>query len=425
MNYQTLKGFRDLLPEETGLWLWMEGVIRDLMRRYGFGELRLPYVEATELFTRGIGEGTDVVGKEMYSFTDRSEPPVSLSLRPEMTAGAVRAYVQHSVAQQQPVTKWYYIGPAFRYEQPQAGRYRQFYQFGVELIGSERPEAEAEVIGAANDLLRELGIGNYRLKINSLGMPEERMEFRNGLVGFLRGRADRLSETSRRRLEENPLRVLDSKEEQDVEATVGAPDILGFLGEESGEHFRQVCEFLTALGVDFEVDPRLVRGLDYYTRTVFEFVGGDLGAQNTLIGGGRYDNLVGEIGGKPAPAIGFGCGLDRLILSILATGSGPQEATGPDAYIIALDDDARRWGVETAAALRRTGASVEFDLLGRSMKAQMREANRKGARRAIIVGSNELAAGTAQVKDMETKEQTEVPFDQLPALIGDAGKDDR
>ncbi|MGE3800993.1 MAG: histidine--tRNA ligase [Candidatus Kapaibacterium sp.] len=422
MNYQTLKGFRDLLPEETTTWLWMEDVIRDLMRRYGFGELRLPYVESTELFTRGIGEGTDVVGKEMYTFLDRSDPPLSLSLRPEMTAGAARAYVQHSIAQQQSVTRWYYVGPAFRYEQPQAGRYRQFYQFGVELIGAGRPEAEAEVIGVANDLLRDLGLSNYSLKINSLGMPEERTEFRRALVEFLRERSARLSEESRRRMEENPLRVLDSKEEEDIEATADAPSILEFLGEESRDHFQMVQQLLTAAGINFEVDSRLVRGLDYYTRTVFEFIGGDLGAQNTLIGGGRYDNLIEEIGGKPAPAIGFGCGLDRLILSIQAANSGPQSVGKIDAYIVALDDDARRWAVETAATLRRAGASVEFDLLGRSMKAQMREANRKGATRAIIIGSNEMVAKVAQVKEMEANEQSEVPFDQLIDLIAGKGK---
>ncbi|MCB0714079.1 MAG: histidine--tRNA ligase [Ignavibacteriae bacterium] len=422
MNYQTLKGFRDLLPEETELWLWMEGIIRDLMRRYGFGELRLPCVEATELFTRGIGEGTDVVGKEMYSFLDRSDPPLSISLRPEMTAGAARAYVQYSIAQQQSVTRWYYVGPAFRYEQPQAGRYRQHSQFGVELIGSPRPEAEAEVLGLANDLLRDLGLSNYRLKINSLGMPQERTEFRSALVEFLRERSAQLSEDSRRRMEQNPLRVLDSKEEEDIEATVDAPSILEFLGEESRGHFQMVQQLLTAAKIPFEVDSRLVRGLDYYTRTVFEFVGGDLGAQNTLIGGGRYDNLIEEIGGKPAPAIGFGCGLDRLILSVQAANSGPQSAATVDAYIVALDDDARRWAVETAATLRRAGASVEFDLLGRSMKAQMREANRKGAVRAIIIGSNEMAAKVAQVKEMEANEQSEVPFDQLTDLITGKGK---
>lgn len=415
--YQTLKGFRDLLPEETEKWIRMETIIRDLMRRYGFGEIRLPIVEETELFVRGVGEGTDVVGKEMYTFLDRSDPPVSVSLRPELTAGAARAYVQHSIGQQQPLTRWYYVGPAFRYEQPQAGRYRQFYTFGLELIGSDRPEAEAEVIAVANDLLRELGIGNYDLLINSLGMPDERTEFRSALVDFLKGRADRLSEDSRRRMETNPLRVLDSKDEADVEATKDAPDILQFLGEESAAHFERVKELLGAATIPFTVVPRLVRGLDYYTRTVFEFVGYDLGAQNTLIGGGRYDNMIEQIGGKPAPAIGFGSGLDRLILATEAAGGMPETEPHLDVYIVALDDAARAWGVKTAAELRLFGMSVEFDLLGRSMKAQMREANRHGAARTVIVGSNELDAGIAQVKNMKTNEQQAVSFNDLAAVL--------
>ena len=417
MSYKSLKGFRDLLPEETDKWMWMETVIRDLMKRYGFGELRLPYVESTELFTRGIGEGTDVVGKEMYTFLDRSDPPLSIALRPEMTAGAARAYVQHSVAQQQPITKWYYIGPAFRYEQPQAGRYRQFYQFGIELIKSDRPEAEAEVIAVGSDLLRELGLSNVKLLINSLGMPDERAEFRTALIDFLRERSDRLSEDSQRRMEENPLRVLDSKEESDLEATKDAPSILDFLSDESQAHFERVQELLKVAKVEYEIAPRLVRGLDYYTRTVFEFVGGDIGAQNTLIGGGRYDNLIEEVGGKPTPAVGFGCGLDRLILSIEAAESGPGMIPSIDAYIVALDDEARKWGVGMAALLRGLGVSVEFDLLGRSMKAQMREANKKGARQAIIVGGSELAEGVAQVKDMEQNEQRGIPFEELGTYL--------
>lgn len=417
MSYQTLKGFRDLLPEETQRWQWVENIIRDLMRRYGYGEIRLPLVEATELFVRGVGEGTDVVGKEMYTFLDKSEPPVSVTLRPELTAGAARAYVQHSMAQQQPLTKWYYSGPAFRYEQPQAGRYRQFYTFGLELVGSGRPEADAEVISIADDLLRGLGLSNYSLKINSLGMPEERSKFRDALIAFLRERADQLSEDSRRRMEANPLRVLDSKDEADIEATKDAPEVLSFLEEESQAHFAGVRELLDAGGIEYTVDARLVRGLDYYTRTVFEFVGGDLGAQSTMIGGGRYDNLVEQIGGKPAPAIGFGSGLDRLILSCEAAESFPDMSPELDVYLVALDDDARRWAAGMAGNLRREGLSVEHDLLGRSMKAQMREANRKGARRAVIVGGSEMEERVAQVKDMQANEQTSVPFDELVAAL--------
>ena len=417
MSYQTLKGFRDLLPEETEKWQWMEGVIRDLMRRYGFGEIRLPLVEATELFVRGVGEGTDVIGKEMYTFLDKSDPPQSIALRPELTAGAARAYVQHSIAQQQPLSKWYYAGPAFRYEQPQAGRYRQFYTFGLELIGSGRPEADAEVIAVANDLLQGLGIRNYTLKINSLGMPDERVNFRSGLVEFLRERADNLSDESRRRMETNPLRVLDSKDRRDIEATKDAPQILSFLQEESQEHFAEVKSMLEAGNIAYTVDPQLVRGLDYYTRTVFEFVGTDLGAQNTLIGGGRYDNLIEQIGGPSTPAIGFGSGLDRLILACESASAFPDMAPHTDVYLVALDNSARHWAAGMASLLRKRGLSVEFDLLGRSMKAQMRDANRKGARRAVIVGGSELENRVAQVKDMQANEQTEVPFGDLEETL--------
>lgn len=413
MSYQTLKGFRDLLPEETEKWHWVEGTIGDLMRRHGFGEIRLPLVEATELFVRGVGEGTDVVGKEMYTFLDKSDPPLSIALRPELTAGAARAYVQHSMAQQQPLSKWYYVGPAFRYEQPQAGRYRQFYTFGLELIGSSQPEADAEVIAIAFNLLQRLGINNYTLKINSLGMPDERTNFRSALVEFLRERADQLSDESRRRMETNPLRVLDSKERADIEATKDAPDVLGFLQEESQAHFARVKELLEVSGIPYTVDPKLVRGLDYYTRTVFEFVSTDLGAQSTLIGGGRYDNLIEEIGGKPTPAIGFGSGLDRLILACEAAESFPDMSPHLDVYLVALDDAARSWATGMAGTLRTRGLSVELDLLGRSMKAQMRDANRKGTRHTVIVGGSELENRTAQVKDMQANEQTSVAFDDL------------
>jgi histidyl-tRNA synthetase len=412
-SYQSLKGFRDILPEETSAWQWMERTIHELMRRYGYGEIRLPLVESTDLFARGIGEGTDVVGKEMYSFLDKSDPPESLTLRPELTAGAARAYVEHSIGQQQPVTAWYYIGPAFRYEQPQAGRYRQFFTFGIELIGSEHPEADVDVIAAGADLLTALGIGNFRLRLNSLGMPEERIAYRAALLEYLRGRIDQLSEESVRRMEANPLRVLDSKKENDIRATADAPKIIDFLGEESRAHFDRVQELLADLGIPCVIDHRLVRGLDYYTRTAFEFQGLDLGAQDALGGGGRYDRLIEEVGGKPTPAVGFGFGLDRLLLAAQAAGAVPPPAPEIDAYIIGLDDPSRRWAMATVHALRRAGLAAECDLLRRSMKAQMRDANRKGARHVVIVGGNELAAREAQVKDMQSHTQRGIPFDDL------------
>lgn len=420
MSYASLKGFRDILPEESARWREMERKIHDLMRRYGYGEVRLPMLEATELFARGVGEGTDVVGKEMYSFLDKSDPPESITLRPELTASAVRAYVQHSIAQQSAFTAWYYLGPAFRYEQPQAGRYRQFHTFGIELIGSEHPEADAEVVAAGVDLLAVLGITNFRLRLNSLGMPDERVGYRAALLDYLRGRASELSEESVRRMEGNPLRVLDSKKEQDVRATADAPRLTEFLGAESLEHFERTRALLDAMGIDYVVDPRLVRGLDYYTRTAFEFQGLDLGAQDALGGGGRYDKLIEEVGGKPAPAVGFGFGLERLLLASEAAGASSTAAPEIDAYLIALDDEARRWAVKTTHTLRGAGLRVECDLLRRSMKAQMRDANRKGARFAVIVGSNELAARAAQVKNLGDGSQRDLPFDALVETLCEA-----
>ena len=419
MLYQSIKGFRDILPEDSATWQWLEQTIHGLMKRYGYGEVRLPIVESTDLFKRGVGEGTDIVGKEMYTFLDKADPPESLTLRPELTAGVARAYVEHAIAQNQPLAKWYYVGPLFRYEQPQAGRYRQFHQFGIELLGSPHPEADAEVILAGYDLLTELGITRFKLRLNSIGMPEERAAYREALLEFLRGKTDQLSEDSVRRMEGNPLRVLDSKKREDVSATADAPSILDFLQEESRVHFEQVCAILDAKGIEYTLDNRLVRGLDYYTRTAFEFQGLDLGAQDALCGGGRYDGLIEQIGGKATPAVGFSFGMERLLIAIQNAGSRVATTDGIDAYIIALDEGSRRWAAATAHTLRKAGLSVEHDLLRRSMKAQMRDANRRSARKVVIVGENEMTAESAQVKDMTTHEQRAVPFASLAAdLVG-------
>lgn len=416
MSYQSLKGFRDILPEEGANWRRIESAIHELMHRYGYGEVRLPILEATELFARGVGEGTDIVGKEMYSFLDKSDPPESLTLRPELTASAARAFVEHSMGQNQPLTKWYYVGPMFRYEQPQAGRYRQFHQFGIELYGSPHPEADAEVILAGVDLMAALGITNYRLRLNSIGSGEERAAYRAALLDYLRERSAELSPDSLRRMEGNPLRVLDSKREEDLRATADAPHIIDYLGDESREHFLRVQDLLTAAGVPFTIDHRLVRGLDYYTRTAFEFQGLDLGAQDALGGGGRYDMLIEQIGGKPTPSVGFSFGMERLLIAMTNAGSLPAAEPEIDVYVIGLDDASRRWAFETVAALRRTGLAAECDMLRRSMKAQMREANRKGARMAVIVGESEMADRHAQVKNLRTGEQHGIGFD---ALVGE------
>lgn len=418
MTYQSLKGFNDILPGDSETWLWLESQIRAVMGLYGFGEVRLPIVESTDLFRRGIGEGTDVVGKEMYSFLDRSDPPESITLRPELTASAARAYVEHGVGQISNLTRWYYIGPAFRYEQPQAGRYRQFSTFGIELIGSAYPEADVESIMIGADLLKRIGLERYRLRLNSIGTSEERAAYRGVLLSFLEDRRSRLSEESVRRMEGNPLRVLDSKKREDIEATSDAPSILDHLGDESREHFETVRAMLDANGVEYVIDPRLVRGLDYYSRTAFEFQGLDLGAQDALIGGGRYDKLIEQVGGKPAPAIGFGMGLERIILALKSAGRLPQLSTDTDVYIIGLDDASRRWAMGISHELRTAGLAAEHDLLRRSMKAQMREANRRGAKLVVIAGENELLAREAQLKDMRDGSQRGVAFESLVGEIG-------
>ena len=406
-----------MLPEESLRWQWLEEKIRDLMRRYGYGELRLPLVEATELFARGVGEGTDVVSKAMYSFLDKGDPPESLTLRPELTAGAARAWVQHEIGKNQGLTKWYYLGPAFRYEQPQSGRYRQFTTFGIELIGSPLPEADAEVILAGVDLIESLGIRNYRLRLNSLGMPEERAAYRAALLEYLTAKRDQLSPESVRRMGSNPMRVLDSKKEEDIAATADAPKILEFLSDESRAHFDRVRGLLDTAGVPYVVDHRLVRGLDYYTRTAFEFQGLDLGAQDALGGGGRYDGLIEQIGGPATPAIGFGFGMDRLIIAAEAAGAIPNQQANLDLFVVGLGDSARGWAAQTTRTFRQAGLAADCDLLGRSMKAQMREANRRNARHVVIAGENELAAGIAQVKDMQGHDQKEVAIAELLNVV--------
>lgn len=387
------------------------------MHRYNYGELRIPLVESTELFARGVGEGTDVVSKEMYSFFDKGDPPESITLRPELTAGAARAWVQHEIGKNQGLTKWYYVGPAFRYEQPQSGRYRQFTTFGVELIGSPLPEADTEVILAGVDLIESLGIHNYRLRLNSLGMPEERTAYRVALLEFLNARRGQLSQESVRRMENNPLRVLDSKKEEDIAATADAPRILDFLADESQAHFNRVKALLDDAGVQYVVDHKLVRGLDYYTRTAFEFQGLDLGAQDALGGGGRYDGLIEQIGGQATPAVGFGFGMDRLIMAAEAAGAIPHQPPALNVFIVGLGDAARSWAVQTTRSLRKAGLAADCDLLGRSMKAQMREANRRNSRYVLIAGDNELAVGKVQLKDMQRHSQQEVELENVLDVV--------
>ncbi len=409
MAYKSVKGTKDLLPQDTVAWQHVERVIREVMDLYRYAEIRTPMFEETAVFARGIGEETDVVGKEMYTFTDKGGS--SLTLRPEMTASVIRSFIQHSMGEQTSLNKLYYIGPMFRQERPQAGRFRQFHQYGFESIGQQGPECDAEIIAIAAAIYDRLGI-SYSLKLNSVGDPTCRPRYREALQEFLRGVFDQLSPESQRRTETNPMRVLDSKDERDREATAGAPLIVDYLSEESRVHFERTRALLDALGIAYELDPRLVRGLDYYTMTAFEFVSTDLGSQDALGGGGRYDGLVEQLGGKYTPAVGFAAGIERLLMVMEKNGYEFPVST-PTVYIVGMDDASRSWAFQTAIALRRKGIAAEIDYAGRSLKAQMREANKLSCPYVAIVGESELEAGQAQVKDMRKGTQESVEFTRL------------
>ncbi len=413
--FKSVKGTRDLLPADTAAWNFVEGIIREVMSVYCYGEIRTPIFEDTSVFTRGIGEETDIVGKEMYTFTDKGG--TSLTLRPEMTAPVIRAYVQHGIGEQASVNKLYYIGPMFRQERPQAGRFRQFHQFGFECIGLPSPECDAEIIGMAAEIYRRLGIG-YTLKINSVGDSTCRPQYRDALQEYLRGVFDKLTPESQRRAGTNPMRVLDSKDEGDRAATADAPMIIDYLSDECRDHFQRTISLLDALGIAYTIDPRLVRGLDYYTRTAFEFVSSDLGSQDALGGGGRYDALVEQLGGKPTPSVGFASGIERILM-VMEKNGFQFPSPSPDVYIVALDEESRRWAFETAMAFRSLNIAADIDYAGRSMKAQMREANKSGAPSVIIVGESEMAERTAVLKNMRDGSQSSVPFDQLSTTLKD------
>jgi histidyl-tRNA synthetase len=361
-----------------------------------------------------VGEATDLVEKEMYTFDDRDGR--SLSLRPEGTAGAVRAYVQHAVHQTEPVTKWFYAGPMFRHERPQRGRYRQFHQLGAEALGIAEPGIDAEMVTMLVDLLAELGVTDTRARLSSLGCRVCRPEYRSRLAGFMQERVPKLCEDCRRRLSHNPLRVLDCKKEGCIAARAGAPSTLDALCADCRGHFDAVLGDLRAVGVPNEIDGTLVRGLDYYTRTAFEVVSdaGELGSQNALLGGGRYDALVEEMGGPSVPAIGFAMGVERILLAVPEA----QASESVDVFIVTLGEKARRWGIEQARALRASGLSVDLDHRGGSPKRQMRRANNSGARLVVVVGDDELVRQTAALKDLRSGEQREVPAAELRSRIG-------
>ena len=415
---QAVRGMNDILPDEAAFWELFEDTVRSWLKAYGYRPIRLPIVEPTPLFKRAIGEVTDIVEKEMYSFIDslNGEP---LTLRPEGTAGCVRAVIQHNLIARQP-QRLYYIGQMYRHERPQKGRYRQFHQVGVEALGYEGPDIDAEMILMGARLWADLGLDGIELQLNSLGQPEERAQHRAALVSYFEENAELLDEDGKRRLYTNPLRILDTKNPALQELCAAAPKLIDYLGAESLAHFEGVQRVLRDAGVPFTINPRLVRGLDYYNLTVFEWVTDRLGAQGTVCAGGRYDGLVGQLGGKPAPACGFAMGIERLIALITDAGGAPA-APAPDVYVVHQGDEAGRLAFRVAEGLRDQGISALLNCGGGSFKSQMKKADGSGATFAVIIGDDEAATGEAQLKPLreEGAAQLKLKVDDLAeAIIG-------
>jgi len=398
----SVRGMNDVLPEQTPLWQWLEQRARAVLSAYGYREIRVPIVERTELFARGIGEVTDIVEKEMYTFEDRGGD--SLTLRPEGTAGCVRAAEEHGLLYNQTQRLWY-TGPMFRYERPQAGRYRQFHQIGAETFGMEGPDIDAEVILLTARLWKALGLADIvTLELNTLGDPDDRARYRDALVAFLREHRERLDEDSKNRLERNPLRVLDSKDPGTREVLKDAPRLADHLGDAARDHFEQLKALLDAAGIEYLINPNLVRGLDYYGRTVFEWTTDALGAQGTVCAGGRYDGLVAQLGGKPTPAVGFGMGLERLVLLLEKQG---QELPGPVAIYITAMGNVQPQALALAERLRDAlpGVGIQCHCGGGGFKSQMKKADRSGACYALILGEDEVAAGQVTVKPLREQHE--------------------
>lgn len=422
---QRPRGTYDVTPADAPRWQALEARIRDVARRFGFGELRTPVIEARELFQRTVGESTDIVQKEMYVLRSHGGSGRELVLRPEGTAAAVRAYLENGLHNGPQPAKLFYIQPMFRHERPQAGRYRQHVQFGVEVFGSAEPTADAEVMALALTLFQELGLDGLEIHLNSIGCPRCRPRYREALLHYYRPRAGALCADCRARLETNPLRLLDCKDPNDQVHKEGAPRTLDYLCDECREHFAALRAALDRLGFSYRLDPGLVRGLDYYTRTVFEIKYGGLGAQDTVCGGGRYDGLIELLGGPPTPGVGFGMGLERLLLTLEATGRGLGEPAPLDAFIAVTGEVDRLRALEIAQELRRRGLSADIDHLARSLKAQLRAAARYPARFAIIIGDEEAARGEATLRDLQGGVQERVPLaglaEELARRLGKQG----
>ncbi|MGM0545475.1 MAG: histidine--tRNA ligase [Bacteroidota bacterium] len=409
-TFSTHVGMVDILPDEVGKWQALERIIHEEAKKFNFEEIRTPIMEQTELIARGVGQLTDIVSKEMFAFERGEDQYV---LRPECTAPVARAFVEHHLEQRGGTQNLYYIGPMFRAEKPQKGRQRQFHQFGAEIIGADDPAADVDIIALMMSIYDRVGISNTTLKINSVGDPESRKAYTKALKDHFRPNLDELSEVSQKRFENNPLRILDSKEEEDQPFIDNAPVITDFLTEETEKHYARVKELLQELDIPFEEDPHLVRGLDYYTRTAFELISPDLGAQDALGGGGRYDLLIEEIGGQHTPAVGFASGMERLLIACEELGIDLLEEEMLDVYIVTLGEEARTWGLKHLPKLRNAGLSASMDYIGRSIKAQMKDADRENARHVIIVGGNELAEGKFTLRNMKASEEDSYSFDEI------------
>lgn len=406
---KAIKGTKDVLPKDVHKNQYIEATALDIASKFGYKEIRTPVFEHTELFQRGVGDTTDVVQKEMYTFDDKGGR--SITLRPEVTAGAVRSYLENGLCNEALPQKVCYLTSCYRYEKPQAGRLREFHQFGVECFGSASPLADAEIIALAKSLFDALGVKDLSLEINSIGCPTCRAEYHKALKEYFSSRKDELCDTCKSRLDRNPMRILDCKSPICHEIAEGAPVVIDYLCDECKEHFENVQKYLKAQNIEYTINPQIVRGLDYYTKTVFEFVSNSIGAQGTVCGGGRYDGLVEELGGQHTPSLGFAMGIERLMLLMEAQGCEFPEAEKPDLFIVALGEKATLKAVEIAKDMREEGFSALLDLNQRSVRAQMKYADKLGAKFNVVIGDNEVEAKTAKLKNMQTGEETEINLD--------------
>lgn len=409
------KGTKDVLPKDSYKWHYIENKVRELTESFGFSEIRTPTFEYTELFLRGVGDTTDIVNKEMYTFIDKGGR--SITLKPEGTAGVARSFIENGLSNNPMPLKMYYITPVFRYEKPQSGRLREHHQFGIELYGSYDAKADVEVISLAKTLLNNLGITQLELNINNIGCPKCRQEYSKALKNYYEKYKDLLCETCLERLEKNPLRLLDCKVPQCHELAANAPIVLDYLCDECKENHEKTKKYLDILGIDYKINPQIVRGLDYYTGTVFEYVSTAIGSQGTVCGGGRYNNLVTDIGGKPMPAVGFGMGLERLMMVMDAAGLKYGNYEKCKVYIAALGSQAEEIAYKLTYDLRKNGVYAETDLMGKSLKAQMKYADKIGAEYVAIIGDNEVEAKAFTLKNMYTKSEEQIAFDDLMQIF--------